>query len=95
MEFLVMRMAKVKVTRNHQVTIPREVRKKMKLREGDLVKLEAVDPQRAMLKRIIPPRRWKVMGRRDGSGNIGGEETLERLENAQVLCVDTDILERN
>jgi len=47
-------MAKVKVTRNYQVTIPREVRSKLKLREGEVVEVLALDEQRAVLKRIIP-----------------------------------------
>jgi len=48
-------MVKVKVTRNYQVTIPREVRSKLKLREGDFIEVEAIDQQRAVLRRIIPP----------------------------------------
>ncbi len=47
-------MAKVKVTRNYQITIPREVRIKLKLKEGEIVEVLALDEQRAVLKRIIP-----------------------------------------
>jgi len=47
-------MAKVKVTRNYQVTIPQEVRAKLGIQEGDVIELEAVDKQRAVLRRIIP-----------------------------------------
>lgn len=47
-------MAKVRVTRNYQVTIPQEVRAKLGIQEGDVIELEAVDKQRAVLRRIIP-----------------------------------------
>jgi len=47
-------MAKVRVTRNYQVTIPQEVRTKLGIQEGDVIELEAVDQQRAVLRRIIP-----------------------------------------
>lgn len=46
-------MTRVRVTRNYQMTIPREVRSKLKLRVGDVVEVEAVDAQRVVLKRII------------------------------------------
>ena len=39
-------MAKAKVTRNHQVTIPREVRSKLRLIRGDVVEVLALDEQR-------------------------------------------------
>jgi len=44
----------VKITRNFQVTIPEEVRKKVKLNEGDTVEISALDSQRVILKRVIP-----------------------------------------
>ena len=47
-------MAKVKVTRNYQVTIPEEIRKKVKLNEGDTVEIEALNSEQVILKRIIP-----------------------------------------
>jgi AbrB family looped-hinge helix DNA binding protein len=42
------------VTRNYQVTIPEEVRDKIKINEGDFVEVEAVDSGRIMLSKIIP-----------------------------------------
>lgn len=47
-------MAKSKITRNYQVTIPEEIRKKVKLSEGDTVEIEAIGTERVVLKRIIP-----------------------------------------
>jgi len=47
-------MARVKITRNYQVTIPEEVRNKVKLNEGDIVDIKALDAERVILKRIIP-----------------------------------------
>jgi AbrB family looped-hinge helix DNA binding protein len=47
-------LARVKVTRNYQVTIPEEVRDKIKIREGDLMEVQAVDSRRVMLSKIIP-----------------------------------------
>jgi AbrB family looped-hinge helix DNA binding protein len=47
-------MAKVKVTRNYQVTIPEEVRKTVHLKEGDSVEISALDSERALLRRTIP-----------------------------------------
>jgi AbrB family looped-hinge helix DNA binding protein len=47
-------MAKVKVTRNYQVTLPEEVRKAMEIREGEFVEIVQVDRQRALLRRIVP-----------------------------------------
>ena len=44
----------MKVTRNYQVTIPEEVRRKVKLAEGDTVEIEAVSSEQIILKRIIP-----------------------------------------
>ena len=44
----------MKVTRNYQVTIPEEVRKKVKLNEGDTVEIEALNSEQVILKRIIP-----------------------------------------
>lgn len=47
-------MAKAKITRNYQVTIPEEVRRKVRLSEGDTVEIEAVGAEQVLLKRIIP-----------------------------------------
>lgn len=47
-------MAKVKVTRNYQVTIPEEVRRKLGIKEGDYVTIEITTEGEAILKRVIP-----------------------------------------
>ncbi|MGQ9722219.1 MAG: AbrB/MazE/SpoVT family DNA-binding domain-containing protein [Candidatus Jordarchaeum sp.] len=47
-------MAKVKVTRNYQITIPRTVRKELEIKEGDYVSIEVSGKGVAVLKRIIP-----------------------------------------
>jgi AbrB family looped-hinge helix DNA binding protein len=47
-------MARAKITRNYQVTIPEEVRKKVRLVEGDMVEIEAISPKEVRLRRIIP-----------------------------------------
>jgi len=46
-------LAKVKVTRNHQVTIPESVRKRLGIREGDYVSIEVSGEGEAILKRAI------------------------------------------
>jgi AbrB family looped-hinge helix DNA binding protein len=47
-------MARAKVTRNYQVTIPEEVRRKVKLNEGDTVEIDALDSEQVIIKRLIP-----------------------------------------
>ncbi len=47
-------MARVKVTRNYQVTIPEEVRKKLGIEEGDYVSIEPISKTLAIMKPIIP-----------------------------------------
>lgn len=47
-------MAKVKVTRNYQVTIPQEVRRKLGIEEGDYVSIDTLSKTSAIIKRIIP-----------------------------------------
>jgi antitoxin PrlF len=47
-------LTKVKVTRNYQVTIPEEVRKKLGIKEGDYVTIEITAEGEAVLKRMIP-----------------------------------------
>jgi AbrB family looped-hinge helix DNA binding protein len=47
-------MAKVKVTRNFQVTLPEEVRKQLEIEMGDYVEILPVDKQRALVRKIIP-----------------------------------------
>jgi len=46
-------MAKVKVTRNDQVTIPESVRRELGIKEGDYVSIEVSGEGEATLKRII------------------------------------------
>lgn len=47
-------LAKVKVTRNYQVTIPEGVRRELGIREGDYVSIEASAGAVAVLRRVIP-----------------------------------------
>lgn len=74
-------MPKVKVTRNFQVTIPEEVRKKVKLSEGDMVEVEALDSQKVILKRIIPLEELKGAWADDPSIDGAMEEVKELWKN--------------
>jgi len=47
-------LAKVKVTRNYQVTIPEDVRKKLGIEEGDYVSIETLSKTLAVIKRVVP-----------------------------------------
>ena len=47
-------MAKVKVTRNYQVTIPEGVRRKLGIKEGDYVSIDVSGETTSVLKRVIP-----------------------------------------
>jgi len=47
-------LARVKVTRNYQVTIPEAVRKELGIEEGDYVSIEALNKTLAVIKRVIP-----------------------------------------
>lgn len=47
-------MAKVKVTRNYQITIPHDVRKKMGIEEGDYVSIESLNNTTALMTRVLP-----------------------------------------
>lgn len=47
-------MARVKVTRNYQVTIPEDVRKKLGIAEGDYVLIETLDKTLAVMRRVVP-----------------------------------------
>ncbi len=67
-------MTKVKITRNYQVTIPEEVRKTVKLAEGDTVEVEALDSQKIVLKRIIPLEELKGAWASDPSIDEAMEE---------------------
>jgi len=47
-------LAKVKVTRNYQVTIPEDVRRKLGIEEGDYVSIETWGKTLAVIKRVVP-----------------------------------------
>jgi len=47
-------LAKVKVTRNYQVTIPEDIRKKLGIEEGDYVSIETWGKTLAVIKRVVP-----------------------------------------
>ena len=44
----------MRVTRNYQVTIPEDVRRKVKFNEGDTVEIDALDSEQVIIKRLIP-----------------------------------------
>ncbi|MCD6357456.1 MAG: AbrB/MazE/SpoVT family DNA-binding domain-containing protein [Thermoproteales archaeon] len=48
-------MPTVKITRKYQVTIPKEIREKLNLRVGDLLRVE-VEGDKIILKPVIKPR---------------------------------------
>ena len=77
-------MPKVKVTRNFQVTIPEEVRKKVKLAEGDTVEIEALDRERVVLRRIIPLEELKGAWAGDRSIDGAMEEVSKLWKNWKV-----------
>lgn len=47
-------MARMKVTRNYQVTIPEDVRTKLGIKEGNHVSIEALGKTLAVMKRVVP-----------------------------------------
>lgn len=47
-------MAKVKVTRNYQITLPEDVREQMAIEQGEYVEIVPVDQRRALLRKITP-----------------------------------------
>ncbi len=57
-------MPRVKVTRNYQVTIPREIRERVGLREGDYLEVSLDDRGRIVMERVRPTRRTLRSGRR-------------------------------
>lgn len=69
-------LARVKVTRNFQVTIPEEIREKMKIKEGDFVEVKALDSNRVILSRIIPEE--QLAGRWDEEM----DEVMKEVEKA-------------
>jgi len=78
----------VKVTRNYQVTIPEEVRRKVKLSEGDMVEIEALDSQRVVLKRIKP------LGELKGAW-AGDRDIDEAMEEVKKLWKNWKITKRS
>lgn len=66
-------MAKVKVTRNYQVTIPESVRREMGLKEGDYVSIEVSGEGEATLRRIIPIEEL------DGAWDDEMDKVMERV----------------
>jgi len=47
-------VAKAKVTRSFQVTLPKEVRKRLEIEMGDYVEIVPLDKRRALVRKIIP-----------------------------------------
>jgi AbrB family looped-hinge helix DNA binding protein len=47
-------LAKVKVTRNYQITIPESIRRKLEIKEGDYVSIEVSGEGEAVLRKVIP-----------------------------------------
>jgi len=47
-------MARVKVTRNYQVTIPEDIRRRLGIEEGNYISIEIFNETSAIVKRIIP-----------------------------------------
>ena len=47
-------MARVKVTRNYQVTIPEDIRRRLGIEEGNYISIETFNETSAIIKRIIP-----------------------------------------
>lgn len=46
-------MGKVRVSRKYQITIPKDVRDKIKIKAGEIVEVEAVDSSTIVIKRKI------------------------------------------
>ena len=67
-------MARVKVTRNYQVTIPEDVRRKVKFNEGDTVEIDALDSQQVIIKRLIPLDELKGAWADDQSIDVAMQE---------------------
>ncbi len=57
-------MPRVKVTRNYQVTIPREIRERVGLREGDYLEVSLDRQGRIVMRRVKPTRRTLRSGRK-------------------------------
>ena len=57
-------MPRVKVTRNYQVTIPREIRERAGLREGDYLEVSLDRQGRIVMERVKPTRKTLRSGRK-------------------------------
>lgn len=77
-------MVKVKVTRNFQVTIPEEVRKKVTLAEGDIVDIEPFGPEQIILKRIIPLEELEGAWANDSAVDNAMEEVDKLWKNWKI-----------
>ncbi len=61
----------VKLSSKGQIVIPREVRKKLNLKPGDKVKIEAIDGRKAIIQpAILPPEDIFVSAGKETVGNI-------------------------
>ena len=78
-------LPRAKVTRNYQVTIPEEVRKKVKLNEGDTVEIEALNSDQVLLKRIIPLDELKGAWADDPSIDDAMEEVRNLWKNWKMV----------
>jgi len=56
-------MTRVKVTRSYQVTIPKEVREKVGLKEGDYLEVDVDDEGRIIMTKSVRKRRTLKAGR--------------------------------
>ncbi len=70
----------VKVTRNYQVTIPVDVRDRLGVREGDLVRI-VYDEQEGVAK-IIPVRKRRI------TIKLGREVSVEEVERLVEEALD-------
>lgn len=57
-------MVKVKVTRNYQITIPAEIRRKIGLKEGEEVEVSLDESGRVLIERMRTERRTFTYGKR-------------------------------
>ncbi len=74
----------MKVTRNFQVTIPEEVRKKVTLAEGDIVDIEPFGPEQIILKRIIPLEELEGAWANDSAVDNAMEEVDKLWKNWKI-----------
>lgn len=63
------------------MTIPEEVRRKVKLAEGDIVEINALDSDRVIMKRIIPLEELKGAWANDTSMDVAMKEVNKLWKN--------------